>query len=391
MEYPLEKYKRFIENVEKELLFDKHGFTRITCAHTHEKYSPNAVAKIIKTGKGFAIRYVYGGFNKIYEVKDVSSVKIRLSTGSGRTLSGVECVRNKSVPISVVYKLRRISSRNSLTHKILEEVIKCQRRYLETADPIDLVPFSQVQLPIDNSWTSRLVNRLSVITPSGEEKPLKWFFQTQKDINKRLIKQLLDKENKDIETGRLNKPLTDDQIRAKLESEYKIKLSRHSVGHCRKDMGIPPAKRRLSGYKYPPLSANFSVLYPLTVKSVQSNAPAASGIYEFRVNPVRNKIQTAPAISNGVKGIEIEYPNGNTQVIYIGRAKNLKKRLKEHLRVNNKNGRIRDFLSKFSCSFRYILFKRDWQEEERKLYKLFMDTYGLAPKCNRVKPGGKSK
>lgn len=134
---------------------------------------------------------------------------------------------------------------------------------------------------IDNSWTSRLVNGMSVIIPSGEEKLLKAFFQTQKDINKRLIKQLLDKENRDIEAGRLKKPLTDNNLRAKLEREYSLFLSRHSIGHCRKNMGIPSAKRRLSGYKYSPLSANFSMLYPLVLKEVLRCDSSSQGIYEF--------------------------------------------------------------------------------------------------------------
>lgn len=356
LEFSLKKYKDFIESVEQSPLFDKHGLARIkihrlariTSEYLRSKYSSQVIAKILKRGKGFTIRYVYEGFNKIYIIRG-NSIKIRAN--------------------SCYYKLRRINSRNKLTYKILKGIIEHQKRYLRTSDPIELVPLSQVQLAIDNSWISRLVARLSVITPSGEEKLLKWFFQTQKDVNKRLMKRLLDKENEDIEPGRQKKPLTDNQIRAKLESEYEVKLSRHSIAHCRKDMGIPPAKRRLSGYKYPPLSANFSMLYPLTVESVQSDAPASSGIYEFRL-----------------RGKEIEYSNSKTSVIYIGSAKNLKKRLKEHLRTNNKNGRIRDFLRKFDCSFRYIQFLKNWKKEEGRLYNLFVATYSTPPKCNKVTP-----
>lgn len=101
------------------------------------------------------------------------------------------------------------------------------------------------------------------------------FFQTQKDINKMLIKQLLDKENGDIEAGRLKKPLTDNKLRAKLEREYSLFLFRHSIGHCRKDMEILSKRRRLSGYKYLPLSADFSMLYPLVLEEVLRCAPQA--------------------------------------------------------------------------------------------------------------------
>jgi len=155
------------------------------------------------------------------------------------------------------------------------------------------------------------------------------------------------------------------------------------VGHCRKDMGIPSAKRRLSGYTYPPLSANFSVPYPLTLEEVLRNAPPCPGIYEFRL-----------------KAKEVEYPNGKTQVIYIGSTRNINKRLRDHLGKNTKNGRIRDFLKNHECSFRYIQFSGPqprtftkvrgggWRQKEKELYKLFVATYGSAPKCNRISPGG---
>ena len=349
LELPLEKYKRFIEEVEESLIFDKIQieFNKLSKAKVSNKVkeASKVVAKIVRSGKNFSISYTYGGFNKIYAVCAVSPL---------------------------THKLRRISSRNLLTHKILKEVIKYQRRYLETGDPIDLVALKQVQLPLDNSWTSRLVSRISIITPSGEEKPLKWFFQTQKDINKRLIKQLLDKENKQIESGRLKRPLTDNQIRTKLEDKYGIRLFRHSIGLCRKDMGIPPANRRLSGYKYPPLLANFSMSYPFVFESVTKHAPAKSGVYELSLKRNTNH-------------------DPRTTIFYIGSAKNIRKRLMEHLRGNNKNGLIKKFLKKYECSFRHVLVSKGWQEEEKRLYKLFAATYGSGPRCNRVQPGGSNE
>lgn len=118
------------------------------------------------------------------------------------------------------------------------------------------------------------------------------------------------------------------------------------------------------------------MLYTLTVEAVQNNAPATPGIYEFRL-----------------KGKEIEYPNGKTPIIYLGSTKNIKKRLRDHIGKNSKNGRIRDFLKNHECSFRYVELSTlqpqknmKWREEEKRLYKLFVTTYGSAPKCNKVKP-----
>lgn len=362
LKIPLERYKNIIGEVEGLFYREGGDNTTVTVRCLSKAKISNKkgnrlsklIAEIVKNSKGFCIRYNYEGFNKIY-------------TNCGTSRSKLFC------------KLRRISSRNELTHRIIKGIIEHQKKFLSTGNPIDLVPFSQIELSkwlngkqsskTDFSWVSRLVNGISVITPSGEERILKSFFLTQRDINKRLIKQLLDKENEDIETGMLKRPLTDNQIRAKLESEHGLSLSRQSVGQCRKDMGILPAKRRLSGYKYPPLSLNFSVLYSLTLEEVLRCAPSSPGIYELQL-----------------KCKEIEYPNSKTQVIYIGSTRNIKKRLREHLGRNNKNSYIKNFLKKLGCSFRYIQFSKNWRKEEKKLYSLFTTTYGAPPKCNRVSP-----
>jgi len=365
----LTKYKNVIEEVKSSVLFKKSlrnradhmdNDFRINIKRLPKTYilhnkinpSPETVARIAKSSKGFGLQYVYEGFNEVY------------------VLSGMQHSK-------LFYKLRRINSRNELTHRIIEGIIEHQKKFLSTGNPIDLTSFSQVQLvkwlnrsrssKIYTNWTSLLVNRLSIILPSGEKRILKSFFPTRKNINKRHIKQLLDKENEDVE---FKKPLTDEQIKVKLNGEYGVKLSRRSINIYRKEMGIPSARKRLSGYKYPPLLTNFSMLHSLTAESVQNNAPSSPGIYEFRLNDK-----------------EIRYPKKKTNVIYIGSTKNIKKRLKEHVGRNNKNAYIKRFLVKFDLSFRYVLFSKNWKEEERVLYNLFVATYGAPPKCNRITPG----
>lgn len=392
LEHPLKKYRCIIEDVERSSLFERLPIVikhlSGACGNSRKDADPSRViAEIVKSDKSFSVRYLYEGFNKMY-LFDTRSTG-RLVTEGSFARSEIDEVN------SCLHKLRRISSRNELTHRIITGIIKHQGRYLSTGNPIDLVPLSQVMLvdrinrrqrteksdpDICKTWVSRLVSRLSLIAPSGEEKPLKWFFQTPKDLNKRLIKQILDPIRNGISNGfdeenislyRKTIGLTDNQLKDILESKYGIILSRRTVGSYRADMGIPPAKERLLGYKYPLLSANFSMSYPLTTESVESNAPANSGIYEFRLK---------------AKEIEIEYPNGKTRVIYMGSTMNVKKRLKEHLSKNSKNGQIRNFLNKYGCFFRYIQLSGNWKEEEKKLYELFVTTYGSAPKCNRVSP-----
>ena len=178
-----------------------------------------------------------------------------------------------------------------------------------------------------------------------------------------------------MQLGRLKNPYTDNELGKMLEALLRAKvkwhysLSRRTVCRCRKDMGIPPAKRRISGYKYPPLSLNFSAYYSLTKESIQQNCSTVSGVYEFCIKN-----------NNG-----IEYPNGATKVFYIGSTTNIKKRLQDHLSRGNKNGSIKKFLKTHQCLFRYIKFPHAWKEEERKLLELFFYTYGSLPKSNKLR------
>ena len=369
LKYPLGKYKRMIEEVEMSLLINKVPVTvkhlsQTTSTMRAEKCSSNVIAEIIKNSSSLSIKYTYDGFNKKFQ-------------NAHQTEKSKTCDQNSEVS-RLVHKLRRISSRNELTHQVLQEIIKQQNEYLITGNPLYLTPLTQIDLSkaismedrkIDNSWISRLISGLTVLTPSGEERSLKFLLPSRKQINKFFIKNLLDKETKDIISGKMEKPYSDDQIRDILQIQNR-KLSIRSIARYRREMGIQPAKRRISGYKYPPLSANFSLLYPLTVESVRTNSPTCPGIYEFRL-----------------KNREVEYHNCKTPVIYIGSTGNIKKRLRDHLGKNTKNGRIRDFLKNHECFFRYIRFSKDWNEEEARMYQLFISTYGAQPKCNRIKPG----
>jgi len=358
-------------------------------ARQGDKGSSRVIGGIVKNGRAFRIRYAYEGFNKKFCISDFGLRNEPISECGMNRLWNADCGIEKSEIDRLVHKLRRISSRNELTYQILNGIIGHQGEYLRTGNPPDLVPLTQLDLAkaissgnrkIDNSWISRLIRGLTVLIPSGEEKALKFFFPSQKQVNKLFIKGLLDRERRDILSGRIKETYSDEQIRKMVRMRNKKiqnrKLSLRSVTQCRNEMGIPSARRRISGCMYPPLWADFSVLYPLAVESVRANSPAGPGIYEFRL-----------------KGQGMEYPNGKTPIIYVGGSGNIKKRLRDHLGKSNKNGRIRGFLRRQECSFRYIRFSTPdfhksagWREKERELYKAFVATYGSAPECNMVRP-----
>ncbi|MBL7117316.1 MAG: GIY-YIG nuclease family protein [Candidatus Syntrophoarchaeum sp.] len=126
---------------------------------------------------------------------------------------------------------------------------------------------------------------------------------------------------------------------------------------------------RVNSYGYPPLLANFSKIYTFTSASVKNNAPTRQGVYELRLN-----------------GDRIEYPKGCCQTFYIGSAKNLRKRLLDHLSPNSKNDGIKRLVKEKRCVFRYIQVSKEWSREERFLYNLFVTTFGDSPVCNHVSP-----
>ena len=164
--------------------------------------------------------------------------------------------------------MRRINTRNRITHEILEGIAEYQRDYFEsnneteTENELDLKlkPLQMAKLArtlsnsdckersnhsrsfvIDTSRISRVTQGLSIITPQGNEVSLKLFFPTRRDIVKRRIKAILSREKEDIRNGRVKKPYTGDELRCKLNlEEYDLSITKREVAYCRKDRGILP-------------------------------------------------------------------------------------------------------------------------------------------------------
>ena len=185
---------------------------------------------------------------------------------------------------------------------------------------------------------------------------------------RRCIKAILSQEKKDIGSGKLAKPNTDEELSHKVNEEHGLLVTRREVGYCRKELGILPYFER-NGYVHHTLAANFSQVYPFTASSVESNAPAGAGVYEL-------------CLDSGV----LEYPTGCCQTFYIGSAKNLRKRLLSHLSSSSKNGGIKRFIEEESCVFRYLRVAQRWADEEKRFYNLFVSTYGDSPLCNHMSP-----
>lgn len=76
-------------------------------------------------------------------------------------------------------------------------------------------------------------------------------------------------------------------------------------------------------------------------------------------------------------------PNDNEyHVFYIGQANDIKRRMKEHISVNEPNTCIKNYFKKYVCGFRYCsaTTQQERDNEESLLYEKF------SPDCNIQTP-----
>ena len=385
LEYTLERFVNFIAGLEELPLYQKLSYEGIITRRylpdakiAREERFPSGVIAEVKNDGSFSIHYSNAGFSIEYMVDNEKLQRI---------ISGGKLTEEDKKDISrLLHKLRRINTRNLITHEVLKGILHCQRDYFESNNELGLKPLRRAELArailkensggivTDISRISRVIRGISIITPLGKEVALRSLFPTKRDVIKRRIRVLLSSEREDMYGGRLKVPYTDEQIRRKLSDEHNISITRREVAYCRKGLGILPYSKRVNSHGYPPLTVNFSPIYPFTIPSVKNNAPKCPGIYELRLDNAK-----------------IDYPKGSCEIFYIGSGGNLRKRLFSHLSPSSGNGGINKFIQEKGCAFRYVQVPQGWEGQEKRFFNLFTDTFGDSPLCNRISPKEASK
>jgi len=391
LEHSVKKFITFVSDIERSPVYKRLVQDGVIMPKSFPEANILRRKNATALAKAGVIAKVVGADFSIYYTAREFSIEYQVSYDKlARCLDNPELSEEERKNISrLLNKLRRINTRNQIVHKILKGIVKHQRAYFVTNNELNLKPLTRAELArfisdskdgshgfdftIDASRVSRATRELSLITPSEEEIPLRFLFANSRDMVKRCIKAILSQEKRGIGSGQIVKPYTDEELRRKINEEYGLLITRRGVGHCRKELGISPYFKR-NGYVYYTLVANFSQIYPLTLSSIQCNAPGVSGIYELCLD------------SDG-----IEYPTGCCQTFYIGSAKNLRKRLLNHLSSSSKNGGIKKLIKKRHCVFRYFRVPQRWAQEEKRFYNLFFSTYGDSPQCNHMSPKVASK
>ena len=388
LEMPLERYEEFIENLKINSVFIKlynrkwakcdGGIIKIinfpgTMRSSRKyKWSKNVLAEVIVSKDSYLINYRNEWFSKEIVVNQ---------NGLNWFLENEKLISKKTSIRDLLTKIRLINIRNSITYKILGGIIYFQKDFfINRDDPYSLKVLSFLDvskwvsdnfkngLYIDSSRISRIISRKLIITKYGHEIELKELFPSSRDIKKKYVKKILYLEHEGMNKGILEVAYNDGKIANKIKVISEIDISRRTVGHCRKELGVVNSYRRIKTY-YPPINFDYSRFFPFNDQSVKKNAPKKSGVYELSTTD-----------------LEIVYREGRSKIFYLGSTKDIKKRLLEHLGFSGRNGGIKNFLKGHSCLFRYKLCSEDWNKTEKELYNSFIVTFREAPKCNTIKP-----
>ena len=309
---------------------------------------------------------------------------------------GLNCLMSRpDFPVelaAILRKLRLINSRNRLTHALLQALLAAQAEYLLSGEPLSLVPLTQTQMSArlraqpglsvvaDAGRISRLVRGLSITLPNRKTIPLVELFPRPRQIHCHFVDYVVKKEKTWMAEGVLREPLTDAAIAEILEREYGMHLLRRTVANIRHDLAIPDCRGRGPRMNYLAATEGFSALVPLTPQALRTAVPAQPGVYEIRA-------ACASRLSGERKvWLGKDVPPAPHSVVYIGSAGDLRKRLGDHLRGSSDNALLYRHITDGAARVRFRLIGDGWRWVERELYRVFCETFGAPPLCNRMSP-----
>lgn len=290
----------------------------------------------------------------------------------------------------VLRRLRLVNTRNRLTHALIQAVLASQAAYLRSGQVLTLLPLTQAEISVrlrsesnlsvvaDPGRISRLVRVLSIALPNGEAVPLGRLFPKPRQVHCHFVDHVIKKEKAWMLQGVLREPLTDEAIAAILEREYGIRLLRRTVANIRHDLAIPDCRSRSQRMNYLAATEGFSALLPLTPQALRTVVPAQPGVYEIRA------ALGSPA--NEAGWLEKSAPPGPHSVVYIGSTGDLRKRLGDHLRGSSDNVLLYKHLADGAARVRFRHISDGWRLMEKELYRVFCETFGAPPLCNRMCP-----
>ncbi|OIR06068.1 RNA polymerase factor sigma-54 [mine drainage metagenome] len=292
----------------------------------------------------------------------------------------------------ILRRLRLINTRNRLTHALMQAVLTSQAEYLRSGLGLALLPLTQAEISArlisgsnlsvvaDPGRISRLVRGLSIMLPNRKVVPLNTLFPKPRQVHCHFVDHVIKTEKVWMAERVLREPLTDKAIADILEREYGIRLLRRTVANIRHDLAIPDCRNRSHRINYLAATEEFSALVPLTPQALRTAVPAHPGVYEIRA-----------VSASSPDGEKAAWPGKSMPptphgVVYIGSTGDLRKRLGDHLRGNSDNALLHNHVADGAARVRFRLISDEWRLAERELYRVFCETFGAPPLCNRMSP-----
>lgn len=96
------------------------------------------------------------------------------------------------------------------------------------------------------------------------------------------------------------------------------------------------------------------------------------------------EVNTYVPTDAGVYLLWVKLKNGKWRCFYVGQARDLERRLLDHLSDDEENPCLKKHVAEYKCGFEYaeVPLQKDRDGIEKYLY----DHYG--PECNQIDPGG---
>ncbi|OGR57108.1 MAG: hypothetical protein A3I11_08650 [Elusimicrobia bacterium RIFCSPLOWO2_02_FULL_39_32] len=131
---------------------------------------------------------------------------------------------------SLLSKISLVNLMKNSLYLLLLKIIERQKNYFlnENSENLNILTQKELakEIGISQSTLSRLISSRSLDSPSGQETPLSFFFNSRKDWVKKRLKNILQNEIR----------LTDSQIGDIIKKNYAIHLSRRTINQYRKEL-----------------------------------------------------------------------------------------------------------------------------------------------------------
>ncbi len=280
--------------------------------------------------------------------------------------------------LRAVRTLLLVSTRNRIAHEVVRVLIGAQPDFLRTGAEARLAVLTERQIvreararlaAADASRVSRVLRSTVVLLPTGTPLPLRALCPSSRAVLRALLRDVLARERWLRGQGLLLGAWTDEELACRVPRRAGMRVSRRLVAYCRKSLGVPGASVRTRRSGYMATTMDFSTLRTLARPGILQGAPQAAGVYELRLAP-------------GQSG----YERRCAGIIYLGKAKNLRRRLLAHATPNGRNRGLASHVRRAQVLFRVRLEAGDLTRAEQALYRQFVDTYGRPPACNTLHP-----